>query len=145
MKTTNNCYVAQKNLYSKPDITYLDPCGPIPFLEYANHHNENGTSDVNKRDTPQKRDDLSAKYLVNVTIGEEYAPCRTCAQDSCETEKVYQFDQEVYIQCITQFNQTSWWAETVVSSYTLSLAPTHANGCLQRTFATSKKRTFGSR
>ena len=98
VKTTNNCYVAQKNLYSKPDITYLDPCGPIPHLEIAIHNNENGTSEVNKRDAdPEPVPELadrSAHYLVNVTVGEEYAHCRSCPLLSCESEKVYEFDQE---------------------------------------------------
>jgi hypothetical protein len=123
MKTTNNCYVAQKNLYSKPDITYLDSCGPVPSLEFANHNNQNGTSDVNKRTENSKRNDMAVMYLVNVTIGEEYAPCRTCTKESCQPKKVYEFDQEVYIQCITEVsNATSstWWAETTVSISLLS-------------------------
>jgi hypothetical protein len=119
MKTTNNCYVAQKNLYSKPDITYLDNCGPIPYpLEYVNHHNENGTTDVNKRDAaPQpvpKPDQLGASYLINVTIGEEYSYCHSCANATCEVEKIYEFNQEVYLQCLVSTNET-WWSLTTVS------------------------------
>ncbi|KAF1940273.1 hypothetical protein EJ02DRAFT_319176, partial [Clathrospora elynae] len=115
MKTTNNCYVAQKNLYSKPDITYLDPCGPIPLLESEKHYNENGTSDANKRDpTPVPAPgSLAAMYLVNVTIGEEYAPCRSCPQETCNTEKTYEFNQEVWVQCVTAQNPNgTWWSET---------------------------------
>jgi hypothetical protein len=119
MKTTNNCYVAQKNLYSKPDITYLDPCGPVPFLEIANHNNENGTSEVNKRDAASKSvlelDERAAHYLENVTIGEEYSYCRSCADDPCKVEKTYEFNQEVWIQCLVNTNQTTWWSLTTVS------------------------------
>jgi hypothetical protein len=119
MKTTNNCYVAQKNLYSKPDITYLDNCGPIPYpLEYVNHHNENGTTEVNKRDAaPQpvpKPDQMGASYLINVTIGEEYSYCHSCANATCEVEKTYEFNQEVYLQCLVSTNET-WWSLTTVS------------------------------
>ena len=121
VKTTNNCYVAQKNLYSKPDITYLDPCGPVPLLEILVHNNENGTSEVNKRDAdPEPLPELvdrGAMYLVNVTVGEEYAYCRTCAQDSCKSKKRYEFNQEVWLQCITRgVNETMWWSETTVSA-----------------------------
>jgi hypothetical protein len=99
MKTTNNCYVAQKNLYSKPDISNLDPCGPVPLLEIADHNNENGTSEVNKRDKgPRLISELEERathYLENVTIGEEYSYCRSCADDPCNIEKTYEFNQEV--------------------------------------------------
>ena len=124
MKTTNNCYVAQKNLYSKPDITYLDPCGPIPLLEPEKHNNENGTSDVNKR-TPipeplPKPSSLGVMYLINVTVGEDYASCRTCPQTTCDSEKRYKFNQEVWLQCITDqgTNGTSeWWSQTTDFCY----------------------------
>ncbi|KAJ4295470.1 hypothetical protein N0V90_007482 [Kalmusia sp. IMI 367209] len=98
-KTTNNCYVAQKNLYSKPDITYLDNCGPIPLLEIEKHSNENGTSEVDKRAPPTsseaetwtgpevQEEVMAPQYLINVTVGEDYAPCRTCPQDACHVEK----------------------------------------------------------
>ncbi|KAJ4371407.1 hypothetical protein N0V83_004624 [Neocucurbitaria cava] len=111
MKTTNNCYVAQKNLYSKPDITYLDPCGPVPFLEIENHANENGTSDVNKRAPIPEPASFGAQYLINVTVGEEYAYCRSCPQESCDSQKRYRYNQEVWLQCLTQNNGT-WWSET---------------------------------
>ncbi|KAK3210134.1 hypothetical protein GRF29_44g1728573 [Pseudopithomyces chartarum] len=130
MKTTNNCYVAQKNLYSKPDITYLDPCGPIPFMEIATHFNENGTSEVNKRSSPREErflpetkalsspdhEVITPAYLINVTVGEEYAYCRTCADDSCRAERRYVFDQEVWLQCLVNTNGT-WWSETTDFCY----------------------------
>jgi hypothetical protein len=124
MKTTNNCYVAQKNLYSKPDITYLDPCGPVPRLEIVDHYNENGTSDVNKRDpNPSPPTNLGAMYLVNATIGEEYAYCRSCANATCEVEVTYEFDQEVWVQCVTEtggsYNGT-WWTFTTDFCYVLN-------------------------
>lgn len=132
MKTTNNCYVAQKNLYSKPDITYLDSCGPIPFLEILNHANETGTSDVGraKRMVPYEgkpgpdstsstevgEGTFSAQYLINVTVGEDYAYCHSCPQESCEVEKKYVFDQEVWLQCLVDGNGT-WWSETTDFCY----------------------------
>lgn len=123
LKTTNNCYVAQKNLYSKPDITYLDNCGPIPLLEKEKHDNENGTSDVNKRDAapapiPEPAT-LGTMYLINVTVGEEYAYCRTCPKESCKAKLRYKFNQEVWLQCITDQNGT-FWSETTDFCYVKS-------------------------
>jgi hypothetical protein len=120
MKTTNNCYVAQKNLYSKPDITYLDPCGPVPYLEPEKHNNENGTSDNDKRSPTPVPDSLRVQYLVNVTVGEDNAHCRNCPHASCKTEKVYKFDQQVWLQCVTDsgLNGTAeWWSETTDFCY----------------------------
>ena len=124
MKTTNNCYVAEKGLYSKPDITYLENCGPIPYLEIENHSNENGTSEVdtevdtevNKRDPLPVPTDVSAKYLINVTVGEDYAYCRTCPKETCKSQKRYPFNTEVWLQCLVQTNGT-WWSETTDFCY----------------------------
>jgi hypothetical protein len=92
-------------------MTYLDNCGPVPLLEIAVHNNENGTSDVNKRSPLIERDGFHANYLVNVTVGEDYAPCRSCPSQTCELEKSYEFNQEVWIQCVTDSgkNGTSDW------------------------------------
>lgn len=117
MKTTNNCYVAQKNLYSKPDITHLDNCGPIPPLEYEKHNNENGTSEVNKREAAPASKPMNAMYLVNVTVGEEYAYCRSCPAEKCKSEKRYEFNQEVWLQCLTRKDPNEAWGETTDFCY----------------------------
>lgn len=118
LKTTNNCYVARKNLYSKPDITYLDNCGPIPLLEPEKHNNENGTSDNNKRETASRINSMGVMYLINVTVGEEYAYCRSCPEEKCESEKLYEFDQEVWLQCVTNNNPNgTWWSQTTDFCY----------------------------
>ena len=116
MKTTNNCYVAQKGLYSNPDTEFLDNCGPIPFLEIEKHWNENGTSDVNKRDAPHVPNELGPQYLINVTVGEEYAYCRTCPEDTCQYTARYEFNEEVWLQCLVNSNGT-WWSETTDFCY----------------------------
>jgi hypothetical protein len=113
-------------LYSKPDITYLDNCGPIPYiLEIADHNNQNGTTDVNKRHlAPEplpKPAEMGAKYLINVTIGEEYAYCYSCTNDACEVEQTYSFNQEVYLQCIVNANET-FWSMTTVSTHKIMSA-----------------------
>lgn len=116
MKTTNNCYVAEIGLYSKPDITYLDNCGPIPFLEIENHFNENGTSDVNKREARPLPIHQSAHYLINVTVGEDFANCRSCPKESCKIQKRYPFNTEVWLQCLVDNNGT-FWSETTDFCY----------------------------
>lgn len=116
MKTTNNCYVAQKNLYSKPDITYLDSCGPIPLLETEKHFNENGTSDVDKRAPVPEPEAFAPSYLINVTVGEDYALCHDCAEESCRVVEKYVFNQEVWLQCLVDSNGT-WWSETTDFCY----------------------------
>ncbi|KAJ4359825.1 uncharacterized protein N0V89_000381 [Didymosphaeria variabile] len=120
MKTTNNCYVAQKNLYSKPDITYLDPCGPIPLLEIEKHFNENGTSEVDKRAAAPEPEGFAPSYLINVTVGEDYALCYSCAEETCDVEMRYVFNQEVWLQCLVDTNGT-WWSETTDFCYVKNL------------------------
>jgi hypothetical protein len=127
-KTTNNCYVAQIGLYEKPDITKMDNCGPIPLLEIEKHHNENGTSDVNKRETAplteplEERDTVGTAYIINVTVGEEYAYCRSCPSDTCKTEKVYEFNEEVWLQCLvdSQTGNGTYWSQTIDFCYVKS-------------------------
>lgn len=119
LKTTNNCYVARKNLYSKPDITYLDNCGPIPTLEIEKHFNENGTSEVSKRDPLPEPipDDMRTMYLVNVTVGEEYAYCRSCPKETCKSVKRYEFNQEVWLQCLVDNINGTYWSQTTDFCY----------------------------
>lgn len=132
MKTTNNCYVAEKSLYSKPDITYLDPCGPIPLMDPVDHQG-NGTvldevataSPINRhshhRRAPTPRPEslpstFGTSYLINVTVGEDHAYCRSCPDEKCRVEKSYRFNQEVWLQCLAENNGT-WWSETTDFCY----------------------------
>lgn len=112
----NNCYVAEKGLYQKPDITYLENCGPIPFMEIEQHFNENGTSDVDKRHATPTPVDLGPSYLINVTVGEDYAYCRDCPKATCKIQKRYPFNADVWLQCLVENNGT-WWSETTDFCY----------------------------
>ncbi|KAF1957133.1 hypothetical protein CC80DRAFT_412006 [Byssothecium circinans] len=120
MKTTNNCYVAEIGLHDKPDITYLDNCGPIPLLETEKHWNENGTSEINKRDAHPAPipDKLRPAYLINVTVGEDFANCHSCPDEKCRIEKRYKFNQEVWLQCLVDGGVNgTWWSETIDFCY----------------------------
>jgi hypothetical protein len=119
LKTTNNCYVAEKSLYSKPDITYLDNCGPIPYLEWEKHHNENGTSDVDKREPLPIPIEQSAKYLINVTVGEDWAYCRESPTNTSEIVTKYPYNSEVWLQCVVDGGgpYDDWWSQTTDFCY----------------------------
>ncbi|KAF2196630.1 hypothetical protein GQ43DRAFT_467031 [Delitschia confertaspora ATCC 74209] len=116
LKTRNNCYVAEIGLYSKPDTTYLDNCGPIPFLEIELHNNENVTSEVDKRNAFPEPVIHSPHYLINVTVGEDFAYCRDRPDVSGKIEKRYPFNSEVWLQCLVENNGT-WWSETTDFCY----------------------------
>lgn len=141
-KTTNNCYVSQQGLYEKPDRDSLDYCGPIPLLEIANHNNENGTSEVNKREPEPEASELierdpapapveeaprksflssllarAEKYLIQVTVGEEYAYCRECPKDSCKSQKRYEYNQSVVLQCLVRPENDTYWSQTTDFCY----------------------------
>jgi hypothetical protein len=93
------------------------------------HFNENGTSDIDSDLTarsPSSSSPISVldiagpQYLINVTVGEEYAYCRTCPREKCRAEKRYEFGAEVILQCVTERSGTgnaTWWSETIDFCY----------------------------
>ena len=60
--------------------------------------------------------DLGVHYLINVTVGEDFANCRTCPKETCRIEKRYPFNKEVWLQCLVNTNGT-WWSETTDFCY----------------------------
>ncbi|KAF2659893.1 hypothetical protein K491DRAFT_590251 [Lophiostoma macrostomum CBS 122681] len=115
-KTANNCYVAETGFHSSPERISLDNCGPIPYLELEKHFNENGTSDIDRRaPLPQPIED-GVKYLINVTVGEDHAYCRKCAEESCRIQEAYPFNSWVVLQCLVETNGT-WWSESTDFCY----------------------------
>ncbi|KAF2706158.1 hypothetical protein K504DRAFT_438186 [Pleomassaria siparia CBS 279.74] len=138
LKTTQNCYIALKPLVSSPDLTSLQNCGPIPFLETLFHSNDTTTTQdpdpdhdnvaapalplqINTLTPLLPRSKPTATYLINVTIGTDHAACRSCARETCEVERVYELDTEVWLQCLVAeetggggnvTGTTTWWSET---------------------------------
>jgi hypothetical protein len=109
----------------------LDNCGPIPFLQI----NQTGNIDPdNKRSAPLSPKSpspipdhvpdplpspnpiLEKRYLVNFTVGEDYAYCHSCANSSCPTVKKYPWDTSVWLQCYVNTGATNenetYWMET---------------------------------
>jgi len=124
LKTTDNCYVAQIGLTEKADKNDLDPCGPIPFLEINNTYVEPDPEPDAKLATylpatlhkaPQVADgNLHKRYLVNVTVGEDYALCHREPTSNSTVQRRYRWEQELWLQCLERnddtpdFNETYW-------------------------------------
>ncbi|OCL14595.1 hypothetical protein AOQ84DRAFT_280768 [Glonium stellatum] len=128
VKTTSNCYVAEIGLTNPVDTDLLDPCGPIPYLEV------NNTQRVVQRSTlpaskpvpePEPKPSLgNAAYLINVTVGEDYANCHSCPAKNCSTVERYAFGTEIWLQCIVvddaNFPNETFWSETTDFCYVRS-------------------------
>jgi hypothetical protein len=128
LKTTENCYVAEIGLHEKADKTTLDNCGAIGFIQlnytgdyvksanaaksYLAHRlatqmkRRTSSNDVVEREPeaaplPSLEDEnhLQKRYLVNFTVGEDYAVCHTCLNSTCDTVKRYPYNREVILQC----------------------------------------------
>lgn len=59
----------------------------------------------------------SANYLINLTVGEDYAYCHTCANSTCGVQQKYGFNETVLMQCYketdsTNANETAWYETT---------------------------------
>ncbi|PVH99550.1 hypothetical protein DM02DRAFT_711301 [Periconia macrospinosa] len=115
-KTTNNCYVAEVGLYDRPNRADLDYCGPIPHLEIANHNNENGTSEVNKREPSAEPAELAPQYLIEVKVGEEYSYCYEKPDNTSKVIERYEYNQTVVMQCVTDITGT-WYAQSTDFCY----------------------------
>ncbi|KAF2812368.1 uncharacterized protein BDZ99DRAFT_265425 [Mytilinidion resinicola] len=123
LKTTQNCYVAQIGLAHPANTSALDFCGPIPFLELINAANRSGSDSPDSPTDPEDTDKpaeiphlliRSANYLINVTVCEDYAYCRSCPHLNCTVERAYEFGTQIWLQCLvasTAPNET-FWSET---------------------------------
>ncbi|KUJ08886.1 uncharacterized protein LY89DRAFT_741715 [Mollisia scopiformis] len=124
LKTTDNCYVNEQGLRDPANKDILDNCGPIGFLQL----NDTGSR---KRESLPDRDpapdlssppgtgiDLGSQYLVNLTVGEDYAYCYNCPNTTtCDVVTRYRFKQEVWMQCyytapVEVANETYWYETT---------------------------------
>jgi hypothetical protein len=43
--------------------------------------------------------ELEKRYLLNITVGEDYAACHSCPNTTCEVERRYPFNHGVIVQC----------------------------------------------
>lgn len=119
MKTTENCYVSRTGLYSKPDLSYLDNCGPVPLLDLEDRDGIDSPPFVKRSPSPSPSN-LAPSYLINVTVGEEYAYCRSCAKESCSVEKTFEFNDEVWVQCLETTEEPIEGGGVEVTRWTLT-------------------------
>ncbi|KAH8601108.1 hypothetical protein B0O99DRAFT_681143 [Bisporella sp. PMI_857] len=106
VKTTQNCYVAQIHLTEKVDKTELEACGPIPNLSL----NSTSSADTVSPDdrsaaqsstiAPHSQPQFDKRYLVNVTVGEDYALCHREARVNSTVVRRYPWEREVWLQCL---------------------------------------------
>jgi len=100
VRTTDLCYAAQIGLHHKIDTSSLDNCGPVPSLQV----NYTGPYAKNRRaalPAPLPAAKLQPRYLINVTVGEDFAHCYTRPLTTTPIVKSYPWMESVLLQCIT--------------------------------------------
>ncbi|KAF8850688.1 hypothetical protein BDZ45DRAFT_602478, partial [Acephala macrosclerotiorum] len=102
LKTSDNCYVAEVGLHQPADRDILDNCGPIGFIQASYTGTKRDTSSSPEPITlpsseapPQIGTDLKSHYLVNITVGEDYAFCHSRANSTCDVVGRYLYKHEV--------------------------------------------------
>ncbi|KAM3075549.1 hypothetical protein ACMFMG_007691 [Clarireedia jacksonii] len=100
LKTVDDCYVAQIALEDPADKSVLDYCGPVGFLQ-VNYTEPERLKDRSAAPVPLHtvKKELEKRYLLNITVGEDYAACHSCANETCEVERRYPFNHGVRVQC----------------------------------------------
>jgi hypothetical protein len=66
---------------------------------------------------PIEETEISANYLINLTVGNDFADCRTCANITCDLQQRYHFNHTVLAQCYQETtsanpNETYWYETT---------------------------------
>jgi hypothetical protein len=133
VKTTDNCYISETGLLYPANRYILANCGAIGFLQvnYTGPYNIADTARIGKAGKASKTIARSAipipepieetgtngNFLINLTVGNDYADCRSCANVTCNIEERYHFNQSVLAQCYeettsTNPNETFWYETT---------------------------------
>ncbi|CAD6442170.1 bbbc2ba7-e44e-49d6-960a-c04561a073dc [Sclerotinia trifoliorum] len=118
LKTTDNCYVAQIGLEEPANKAELDYCGPVGFLQLNYTEPAKRSSPLNKNkispppltkhSPPSLFHNLNKRYLLNITVGEDYAPCYSTPSSSSDLVRKYEWDQGVWVQCfVSNFVDTN--------------------------------------
>ena len=119
MKTTDNCYVAQIGLEEPADKSTLDYCGPVGFLQLNYTVPEKRAAKMEHPDEARTLtfNNLQKRYLLSLTVGEDYAPCYASPTSSSELKRQYEWNHSVWTQCYvnietTNPNETYWYLTT---------------------------------
>ncbi|TVY41086.1 hypothetical protein LSUB1_G001098 [Lachnellula subtilissima] len=141
IRTTTLCYAAQKGLEHKIDKNSLDNCGPLPSLD-VNRTTPSSKprraeplpgraqpSKSKRKPKPNPALPLQPRYLINVTVGEDYASCHEQPRTSAPVLKKYPWMTQVFLQCLTSPNpdpvnpdtDDTWWELTTDFCYVRSV------------------------
>ena len=132
VKTSDNCYVSETGLLYPADRFILANCGPIGFLQtnYTGDNDIASTARIGKagksskaiaRSTvplpePLQETETNGNFLINLTVGSDFADCRSCANITCGIQERFYFNQTVLAQCYQQTTSTNpnetYWYET---------------------------------
>jgi hypothetical protein len=137
VKTTDNCYVSETGFANPANRFILANCGAIGFLQ-VNYTGEYDVGEAAARigkpskaiprsaeaapddiplPEPLEETEIGSHFLINVTVGNDFAACRTCANVTCDLQQVYRFNQSVFAQCYEETtssnpNETYWYETT---------------------------------
>lgn len=132
LKTKDNCYVAEIGLEAKADRSKIDYCGPVGFLQlnYTGPAKREAdaepapvpVTDAKPAPVPEPiHENIQKRYLINITVGEDYAKCHTSPNSTSSVVKKYPFDHKVWMQCYVDTGATNpnetYWYETIDFCY----------------------------
>ncbi|TVY30220.1 hypothetical protein LHYA1_G000703 [Lachnellula hyalina] len=139
IRSTSLCYAAQKGLHHNIDKTSLDNCGPLPSLEVnrttpfskprrAEPLPDRAQLSKSKR-KPNPTLPLQPRYLISVTVGEDYASCHEQPRITAPVIKQYPWMEQVFLQCLTSLDpdpldpvtDDTWWELTTDFCYVRSV------------------------
>lgn len=102
----------------------LDNCGPIGFLQLNYTTTDRKRSllpspvALDRPNPPKTGNSFSAKYLTNITVGEDFANCYSSPNATTgDLVTRYRFNQEVWVQCWVEASDTTAWYETIDFCY----------------------------
>ncbi|TVY35915.1 hypothetical protein LOCC1_G006187 [Lachnellula occidentalis] len=137
LRTTTLCYAAQKGLEHKIDTSSLDNCGPLPRLDVnstsPSSKHSRGASRATRptkrkpKPVPKPTLQLQPRYLINVTVGEDYASCHEEPNTSAPLIKRYPWLTQVFLQCLSPPVDdpadpgATWWDLTTDFCYVRSV------------------------
>ncbi|RDL39868.1 uncharacterized protein BP5553_04208 [Venustampulla echinocandica] len=99
VKTTDDCFTGQAMLTHHVDLDDVPNCGPLARREV------NRTSTFKGRSLPPVPEPvkLQPRYLINVTVGEDWAKCHELPSLESPVVRAYPWDRHIIIQCTSPY------------------------------------------
>ncbi|PKS08743.1 hypothetical protein jhhlp_004796 [Lomentospora prolificans] len=124
-KTTDNCCISGSGLWSAPDQSKLQNCGPsygprinesVEPPELPGQKPTTLPADEPEQGQAEEGSAIGKRWLEDGLIGEEYAYCYSCptnpANPTCDLVKTYEYNQTVISQCTTADLSDRWMLTT---------------------------------